>query len=194
MNILDKRNMTAPRPGQDYLVSLVFPAGSDLTTVRIQLKERIENIRKISIQEASITLAPNGDNTFPAKLDLCASPCVFYSNIQYGSPLDSVPIVLHNPVETPLGNYRFSMLYPFDFHVNRTPSSVSKQFPDNVIFTLSGPPGFNLGTASDQPGSQLPVNRATFAEQSCIVLKISTWDKLLENPRNPLFNIPKSFY
>jgi len=168
------------RYGKNYLIQLNFPAGSDISIFTLNLHDKIEQLRSIHLREYSITLAANAD-ILPAVLNLSSSPPLFLSNLQYGSPTDSIPLTLGKPWVTPLGNYRFSEVYPVEYMVSEYNSGTSKSFPQQCSFTLASYQTATAGIPAHYPGNAIPTNRLIVAEPSVIILSIGTWETITED-------------
>lgn len=186
--------------GKSYWLSIVFPPGADIVSVKIPENDRIRNIRQIHIREYSVTLEPVGaEYLLPAKVDLCCSQPFFRMNLNYdvnSASQDSIPLVLHNPSITPGENYRFSECYAIQPLVCDPPNSTSCQFPvsfGELQFWLTSLSA-NSSTPINVPGNIVLSNRVKLAEESCIILQIDTWESTVEDWTNPLQNIPRSYY
>lgn len=178
---------------KEKYITLTFPPNSTEITLNLVNNEEI-NYNQINIEEFNITLA--GAGPFPSKLDLCATEALFNQNISVTNGpthhYNSVPLILSSP--TPNGaNTTFSKQYPQPFIVSRNDSRFGSRLSNNIVFYLRG--SDNLPFANtDYPGNSVSPNRAQFAGESSIRLRLYTIPSVGFDGSNPKMSIPSSFH
>lgn len=187
------------RRGKTYLIPIVFPPGQSVVTFDLQLGERITAVRNIELLSYSFTLAdPPLGQDLPSLVRFGTYNQGFFScNTFYGPYGDneSIPIALGHSSVTPSGNNRFSHTYDEPLVISEFEPKTNKKLPSNAKFYLACTSSTLLpAPPANQPGNQAPLTSVTFSGESCVLLRVHTWEEHIEYISQNKKNISKSYY